>query len=291
MLKESSVDFPREELDLAIWQKDGEEYTLRQDVHDKIMDVLNKYPETIEARTIHITGSIGTNQYSDVADVDVHIIPAKIHEWTEDDVKTVMKWFNNNRDAIDGWIEEHPIEVYIQTNPPQELLSAAVYDMTAGTWIKGPQMVDTSYNPYEDFSDIVTDLRTSLASTDAHMGELNRDLIDYETMKDALNHLPKADQQEILIHAEEKLEEIEDDINVLYGHRKEWSDARKASSSPTSSEQAMDDIELGTRWKNENARFKLINRYKYTKIIGDLHDLLEDGKITDDEIAIIKDIM
>jgi len=77
-VKESSIDFPQESLDLAIWDKKDDTYTLREDVKKKILGVLEEYPDVslLEiAEEIHIVGSLCTNQYLDSADLDIHIVP------------------------------------------------------------------------------------------------------------------------------------------------------------------------------------------------------------------------
>lgn len=75
---ESSIDFPRDSLDSAIWSKEDDTYILREDVKRKILSTLEKYSDVplLEiAKEIRIVGSLTTNQYLDIADLDCHIIP------------------------------------------------------------------------------------------------------------------------------------------------------------------------------------------------------------------------
>jgi len=77
-VRESSIDFPQESLDLAIWDKKDNTYTLREDVKNKILNILKKYPDIplLEiAKEIHIVGSLCTNQFLPESDLDIHIIP------------------------------------------------------------------------------------------------------------------------------------------------------------------------------------------------------------------------
>jgi len=75
---ESSIDFPQEDLDLSVWDKEDDSYTLREDVKKKILAVLEKYPDVplLEiAKEIRIVGSIATNQFLPESDLDIHIVP------------------------------------------------------------------------------------------------------------------------------------------------------------------------------------------------------------------------
>ena len=103
-IEESSIDFPREGLDLAIWDKEDDSYTLRVDVKERILAILEEYPDAplVEiAEEIRVVGSLGTNQYLDSADLDIHIVPKNVDEWDEEGANKVIRWFNENRDEID----------------------------------------------------------------------------------------------------------------------------------------------------------------------------------------------
>jgi len=293
-LFESSIDFPQKDLDLSVWDKEDDTYKIKPEVKDRIFDVLGKYPEThlLEvAKEIHIVGSSATNQYTDDADIDVHIIPEHIDEWTEESQNKVIEWFNEHRDEIDGYIEEHPIEVYIQLDPDQDLMSDGCYDLMTDEWLTGPKIVSLDYDPYEDFSGIADDLRNAVEDADKLFGELKRDVIDFDVIKAAMEQLSPEQKGLFLKRLKSKLEEIEEDIKALYAKRKEWVDARRTASKPSSPEQALKDVELAKRWKDENALFKFVNRYKYLKMIKALEELLADDEISPDEVDTIKGIV
>lgn len=293
-IDESSIDYPREDLDKSLWSKDGDSYILKPEAKEKILDILKQYQEQnlIEiADKIRIVGSITGNQYTDDADIDIHIVPEVIKDWSEFEVDKVKKWFRDNLESIDGYIEQHPIEVYIQTNPAQDLMSIGVYNILEDEWEKEPTVVPLDFDPYENFSDIFDELRNLVDDADSIIGELRRDIIDYDTIKEAINRLPRESQQKLLEHLKEKLEEIEQDIDNLYTERGKWVKLRQDASKPTTPEQALKDVKLTKEWEDTNATFKFINRYHYLKVIDELEAMLDDNHISDDEIDRIKDII
>ena len=294
ILQESSIDFPYQDPDDAIWDKEDDLYTLREDVKAKILAILEKYPDVplLEiAEEIHIVGSLCTNQFLDTADCDVHIVPKNAKEWNEEETNKVIRWFNENRDEIGGWIEEHPIEVYIQLNPNQDLMSDGCYNLLSDEWLVGPKIVPISSDPYEDFSHIADDIRNTVEDADKLFGELKRDVIDFEVIEIAMERMSGEDKDRLLQKLQDKLDELEDDIEALYKEKGEWTDARRGASKPETPEQALKDVELAKNWKDVNATFKFVNRYRYMRTIKNLKELLADEEITPDEVEKIKSIM
>lgn len=291
---ESSIDFPRQDLDDAIWDKEDDTYTLKKEVKEKILAILEEYPDVLLleiAEEIRIVGSLCTNQFLDVADCDAHIIPKNIDEWSEEEVNKVIRWFNENRDELDGWIDGHPLEVYVQLDPNQDLMSDGCYNLLEDEWLVGPKVVPMSTDPYEDFSHIADDIRSTVENADKLFGELKRDVIDFEVIQAVIERMSGEDRDRLLQKLEDKLNELEDDIEALYKEKGEWTDARREASKPETPEQALKDVELAKNWKDVNATFKFVNRYKYMRIIKNLKDLLSDDEITPDEVDKIKSIM
>jgi len=294
-IRESSIDFPQEDLDPDVWTKEGQKYVLRPDVKKKILNTLSKYDEVplIKiADELRVVGSITSNQYTPDVDIDVHLtlspgFPNKSSEFQRD----VMRWFNTHRDDVNGWVNKHPIEVYIQLNPAQDMMSVGVYDLNTGEWKKGPKLVDKDYDPYEDFADVFDQLRDMVKDADELLGELKRDVIDYDVISQAMMRLSDEDRKRFRDKLQQKLQEMEQDIESLYDVRGEWVQLRKQSSAPATSEEALQDIDLAKRWKNANALFKFISRYKYIKIIGELNKMLEDENIDSTEVEVIKDLV
>ena len=170
-------------------------------------------------------------------------------------------------------------------------MSDGCYDLLEDKWLVGPKIVPMSSDPYDDFSHIADDIRAISQEADILFGELKRDVIDYDVIKQAEERMSGEDKEKLLQKLQDKLDEIEDDIEALYKERGEWVDMRRGASKPTTPEQALKDVELARRWKDVNATFKFVNRYKYLRTINDLKELLADEKITPDEVDKIKHIM
>jgi hypothetical protein len=288
---ESSIDFPRDGLSSGIWMFDGKNYRILPDVKKKIMSLLQEYPRKdllALAKDIRITGSIGTNQYSDDSDIDVHIVPKRLSGvyGDEDFQKDVMKFYKD----LNYTISDHPMEVYIQSNSKQDLMSDSCYDLEEEQWLVGPKLVPVTHDPYEDFSGVLQDLRDVLGETDELFGELKRDVVDFNVIGQAIQKMNPEQQKIFLVKLKSKLKEIEDTIHDLYSKRKEWVDMRRNSSKVSSVEQAKNDAEMVKGWEDKNALFKFIGRYKYLKIIQELENLLKDGKFDSSDVKKINKI-
>ena len=287
VLNSSSIDFPRPDLDPAVWEKEDGYYFLREKLKNKILNLLDKYPEADllqNSREIRIVGSIGSNLYVDDTDIDVHVVPEDFSQWNEERVKQVQKWFKENA-SIDTRVGNHQIEVYVQLDPRQDLLSVALYDILEDVWYVGPKIVPLDYDPYKEFSHLVDDIQSTFRGVDLGIGELRRDVIDYEVIRKAIEQLPDEQKKRLLQRLKSKLEEIERDVERLYVERGKLVNIRFKRGT---SEEAMKDVEQAKKWKDANAIFKFADRYQYLRAIGDLEELLKDGAITPSEIDIIK---
>lgn len=299
-LNESMVDYPRERLDQSMWVSHSGTYKLRDDSKDKIISTLRLYTEldliNLADKTksgepeIHITGSICTNQYVDDTDIDVHIVVSPDSDVFGDEgiQDQVKDWF-----AEDGnrqYIGSHPIEVYLQFNSSQEYLSDGVYNLFTDEWIKGPKVVPLDYDPYDDFSDLFSEISSTLKDVDLGIGELKRDVIDYETMKSAIQYIPPDKRGSIHGQLVSKLREIESDIKELYKERKDLTKGRELSSQPKTPEEALTSVKLAKEWRDRNAVFKFVGRYKYLRIIKDLEQIIDDG-IGDQDVDSIKKVV
>ena len=203
--------------------------------------------------------------------------------------KDVFRFFRRDENIV--YVGEHNIEVFVQYNARQELLSEAVYDLLKDTWIKGPKIVPESYDPAEDFSDIFDDIRAQAGKADKELGELRRDIIDYDTITGAIKGMSGETQKRLVVKLQAKLSEIEADITDLKKTKLSWITLRRNSSLPVSEEEALEDIDLAKRWRDANATFKYLSRYRYMRIITVLEKLLSDNKIEPDEIDIMKSVM
>jgi hypothetical protein len=265
---------------------------LRLTAEKAVLDHLGKHPDAQLLATTekpHILGSLTTNQYLEDTDVDVHLFPKNPVEWDEDRVRAVKAWYELPENTL--YIGKHPVEIYVQVKPATDYLSPGFYDIETRKWEKGPKIVPSDYDPYEDFADIADDLRASVKDADLLFGEIRRDIIDIETIQDAISRMTPEDRAKFLEKLEVKFAEIQDEIDTLVVIKKDWVNARRVTE-PASPEEALKDIELAKEWRDANALFKIISRYQYITIIKALKDVItDDGQITSDEIDVIKGVL
>lgn len=302
-LAESTIDFPQEDLDKGIWDKVDGMYTIKEDVKANIYNILSQYPDFSLGRladAIHITGSIGTNQYTESTDIDIHILPdvekfkqvtgARTDKELEVAQQKVKKWFVNH--VPEFTVNTHPVEVYIQLVPKQELISDAVYSLKTDEWVRGPGLVDFDFDPYSTYADILKEMQSGMKDFDKLIGELKRDVIDYEVFKKAIAKLPRDVKQELLAKLRAKLVEIEDSIDKLLDKKQDYVDMRKQSSRPDNPELALKDAKYAKRWRDTNVMFKFINRYQYLKVATELENMLkDDDKISDEDVNKISSLL
>lgn len=291
LIRESSIDFPKDTLDPDVWVKSDAGYLLSPEVKDEIIRLLALYPDSNlydMCKDIWIVGSMTTNLYQDDADVDVHLHLKDGVEYSEELQKKVMKWSRKHRKMI----SDNPVELYIQPNPAQDMRSDGVYDVRNDTWLKGPQLVDQNYNPYEVFAHVMDKVQEFAREADINLGELRRDVIDYSVIADAYEKLPADKKKSLRSYLDSKLQEIDADIEELLKNKKEWINYRRSTKVTSAPEDVMKDLEVVRQWSDVNAVFKFLSRYGLLKIISELEQARgEDKAITHDEVPAVAGIV
>lgn len=295
LLSESTVDFPQSDLSADLWDKTDRGYILKEDVKDLILQTVNKNPIipnlATKAQDVRIIGSMCTNLFQDNTDIDVHIALTPEVTKSLKDVETIQKQVKAWSHDEPVYIGDHPIEVYIQENPAQDLLSDGAYSVTQEKWLRGPAILDDDYNPYEVYGHVMDKVHELAGGADADLGELRRDVVDYKVIKDAYHKLGPAQKEELKKFLQSKLQEIDTDINALLKDKKEWTTMRKAASKPISVEQALKDVKLSQEWQDTNAVFKFLNRYGLIKIITDLEDIKDDAPLKHEDVPKVADVV
>ena len=75
--KESTIDFPVSEgLCQEVWDRTESGYVIKEDIKQKATELVDKLLAhyKVEAKGVNVVGSICSNQYTDDADIDVHIL-------------------------------------------------------------------------------------------------------------------------------------------------------------------------------------------------------------------------
>lgn len=305
MFTESTVDFPKETLCPEVWSRnDGlGEYVIREDVQRIILKYIESYPENAIApitREIHIVGSITTNLYAPDSDIDVHIVAhegklphavkgGKIKSYDAKVAfqKAIVSWSRVNTKFIGG----HQVQLYLQLNIAQDYLSDGVYNLKTDEWLKGPLLYPTKYNPYKIYGHVFDEIAKFAAKYDLDLGELKRDVIDYDVMSTAMEDIPPEARKDLAEYLRKKLSQIEADIRSLLADKKDTVEVRKRSSRPTSIKQALQDVDLFKGWADQNAVFKFLDRYQYIKVVAALEKLTKNDRISPDDIPYLKKLV
>ena len=155
-------------------------------------------------------------------------------------------------------------------------------------WLKGPKIISQGFDPYEEYEDVLEIVADVAEDIDVLLGELKRDVIDYEVIKTAISRMSGYEKKKLLERLRFKLIEIESDVRNIAKEKGELVAMRKQSSQPVTPEQALNDLKLVKEWEDKNALFKFINRYHYIKIAKDLEEMLEDEGISSEEVKSIR---
>jgi hypothetical protein len=136
----------------SIFRRNNGDYTMRDDVRKKLLDISNNFIESFGVEffihDIILTGSLSNFNWSDFSDVDLHILidMDEINSNQKSNsiaLHTIMKEFFDAKKNI--WNEKHNIkvkgfdvEVYVQ-DINEEHVSSGVYSILHNKWIVTPE--------------------------------------------------------------------------------------------------------------------------------------------------------
>ena len=280
-IKESIIDIPRQRYAPGVFDDaDTNNPKLKQSVRDIILNQIDKFQEKYPVKKYSLIGSILTKRYRDDADLDMNIL----FDVPEEDREEARKELASSLRSINGKLipgTKHPINYYVITDPElkkkNDAMADGVYDIDENEFVRRP--TEDTFDPekYE------ADFQKKVKEIDVVKGELARDLIDYEELKglstdDVLNLQDKINS---------KLEEIEDSIEVLVDI---GDDVVKQRQSAFNDDMTPEEIrQFGKKHKlPKNIIYKYLEKYHYLKFYRKCKEILEDGKVTDDEIDSLK---
>ena len=280
-IKESIIDIPRQRYAPGVFDDaDTNNPKLKQSVRDIILNQIDKFQEKYPVKKYSLIGSILTKRYRDDADLDMNIL----FDVPEEDREEARKELASSLRSINGKLvpgTKHPINYFIITDPElkkkNDAMADGVYDIDENEFVRRP--TEDTFDPekYE------ADFQKKVKEIDVVKGELARDLIDYEELKglstdDVLNLQDKINS---------KLEEIEDSIEVLVDI---GDDVVKQRQSAFNDDMTPEEIrQFGKKHKlPKNIIYKYLEKYHYLKFYKKCKEVLEDGKVTDDEIDSLK---
>ena len=178
---------------------------------------------------------------------------------------------------------KHPINYFVITDPElkkkNDAMADGVFDIDENEFVRRPTEDTFDSEKYE------ADFQAKVKEIDVVKGELARDIIDYEELKD----LTADDVLNLQARVNSKLDEIEDSIEVLVDI---GDDVVKQRQSAFNDDMSPEEIrQFGKKHKlPKNIIYKYLEKYHYLKFYKKCKDILEDGKVTDKEISSLKTV-
>ena len=276
-LIESIIDIPRKDYAPGVFDNaDTENPKLKQKVLDMIDKQMKEFEKLAPVKETSLIGSILTKRYRNDADLDINVlfdVPEAEQEERRLQYSSLLKDINGK--LVPG--TSHPVNYYVITDPKvydnNNLKADGIFSIKDNDWIKKPGEETFEPEKYE------AEFQKRVQELDIIKGELKRDIVDYEELKQLTNN-DVLNLQE-LVNA--KLEEIEESIKRL----KEIGDKLTIDRRDIfSRDMTPDEIrEFGTQNKlPKNVIYKMLEKYHYMKFYKYLKKILEDDKITDKEI-------
>lgn len=131
------------QLNPAIWE-DGD--ILRKDIQEKLQEIADTFIDFAEVpkskvKDIHFTGSNTNYNWTELSDIDLHII-ADLSELDQNglDAKRLL-WNETHNISLHGF----PVELYIE-DITQPAVSAGVYSVKQKKWLKEPEFKNIKFD-------------------------------------------------------------------------------------------------------------------------------------------------
>jgi len=286
-LRESIIDIPRSVYaPLVFDDADTSNPKIKQSVLDMIENQIKEFETEYPVIKIALIGSILTKRYRNDADLDINVLFDVPADKAEDERLRLSKKYLSvsNPDNIQGKDipgSQHPVNYYFitdeETYDDQNTKADAVFDIRGNKFIKRPDDFDFDKNLYlKDFEKKVQEL-------DVIKGELKRDIIDYDELKELKPGEIKNLQDELDI----KLKEIEKDLQDIIDIG-DTVDAERRSAFDT--EMTPDEIRTyGIKNRlPKNVIYKMLEKYHYLTFFKRCKKILDDGEVSDTEIDSLK---
>src|SRR6056300_474684 len=282
-INESIIDIPRRTYAPKVFDDaDTNNPKIKDSVMKQINTQLKEFESEYPILKTSLIGSILTKRYRNDADLDINVlfdVPTDKQE--EERTRLSKKYLSaKNPDNIQGKLipgSEHPINFYFitdkQTYDDQNKKADAVFDMESNKFIKRPENFTFDKNLYlKDFEKKVQEL-------DVIKGELKRDIIDYRELEE----LSPNDVLNLQDKINDKLEEIEDSIEQIVKVGDGVDADRRAAFDKDMSPDEIRTFGVKNRLP-KNVIYKMLEKYHYLKFYKKCQKILDDGKVTPDEI-------
>ena len=287
VFKESIIDTPRITYALGVFDDaDTPDPKIKASVKKLIDAQIKEFAKEYPVIKIGLVGSILTKRYRNDADLDFNILFDVPKDKQEDERLRLSKQFLSakNPDNIQGKLipgTKHPINYYLitdnKTYQDQEDKADAVFDIKTNKFIKRPEDYTFDINLY------LKDFQKKVDEIDVVKGELKRDIVDYDELKE----LKAGDIKNLQDKVNGKLKEIEKDIQDIINIGDTVDAERRAAFDTDMSPDEIKTFSIKNRLP-KNVVYKMLEKYHYLTFWKKCKKILDDGKVTDAEIDSLK---
>ncbi len=286
--QESIIDIPRRTYAPKVFDEaDTSNPVIKPSVIKQIETQLKEFESEYPILKTSLIGSILTKRYRNDADLDINVlfnVPTDKQE--EERTRLSKKYLSvSNPDNIQGKLipgSEHPINFYFitdkETYNDQNKKADAVFDIKTNRFIKRPD--DFTF----DVSLYIKDFNKKVEELDVIKGELKRDIIDYDELKE----LQPNDILNLQDKINDKLEEIEDSINDIVKVGDGLDADRRAAFDTDMTPDQIQKYGIKNRLP-KNVIYKMLEKYHYLNFYKKCKKILDDGEVTDAEIDSLKE--
>jgi predicted nucleotidyltransferase len=280
---ESIIDIPRKTFAPAVFDDaDTKDPKIKPSVKKLIDEQIKEFEKEYPVLKVSLIGSILTKRYRNDADLDLNVlfdVPKEKQE--EERVRLSQQYLSaKNPNNIQGKLipdSKHPINYYFitdqKTYDDQNKKADAVFDIETNKFIKRSD--DFVFDP----GLYVREFERKVQELDVVKGELKRDIIDYNELKE----LTPNDVLDLQEKIKDKLEEIEDSLEDIVKIGDGVDAERRAAFDKDMSPDEIRQYGVKNRLP-KNVIYKMLEKYHYLKFYKKCKKILEDGIVTDKEV-------
>ena len=280
---ESIIDIPRRTFAPAVFDDaNTDNPKIKPSVKAQIDAQLKEFETEYPVIKTGLIGSILTKRYRNDADLDINVLfDVPVEKQEEERVRLSKKYLSaSNPDNIQGQLipgTQHPINFYFitdkKTYDDQEEKADAVFDIESNVFVKRPDEFVFDPDLY------VREFERKVQELDVVKGELKRDIIDYNELKELTTNDVLNLQEKI----KDKLEEIEDSLEDIVKIGDTVDAERRAAFDKDMSPDEIRTYGVKNRLP-KNVIYKMLEKYHYLKFYKKCKKILEDGIVTDKEV-------
>ena len=280
---ESIIDIPRSTYAPMVFDKENTSNpVIKPSVIKMIDDQLAVFAKEHPILKYTLIGSILTKRYRNDADLDINVLFDVPVEQQEDERLRLSKKYLSakNPDNIQGINvpgTKHPVNYYFitdkETYDDQNTKADTTFDIKNQKFIKRPD--DFKF----DSSLYISDFNKKVQEIDVAKGELKRDIIDYDELKELKPGEIKDLQKELT----SKLNEIETNLKDLSDIGDAVDVERRDAFNTDMTPDQIKTFSIKNRLP-KNVIYKMLEKYHYLTFLKKCKKILDDGEVTDAEI-------